>query len=58
MNRPIPIVLIVLLLYIAAPPLLDWVTEPSGAWYKPFGFWLLVIVIAFVVQARTRDHDA
>lgn len=58
MSRPIPIILILLLTYIVAPPLLDWVTSPSGVWYKPFIVWLLVVIIAFVVQARSGGDDS
>ena len=58
MTRPIPVILILLLSYILAPPLLEWVTEPTGGWYKPFAIWLIVVVVAFVVQARNTDNDA
>lgn len=58
MTRPIPIILILLLTYIVAPPLLNWITAPTGAWYKPFLIWLIVVVVAFVVQARSGQDDA
>ncbi len=49
----LPIVLAVLLTYIVVPPLLNWITDPTGVWYKPFVIWLLIIAVAFTIQLRS-----
>ena len=50
MNNPSPLVYLALVAYILAPTLTGWVMDPAGEWYRPFGIWLLVVVIAFFVQ--------
>ena len=57
MIKQRPIILIVLLLYILTPGLLQWITDPEGAWYRPFIVWLSVIAIAFIVQVREESND-
>ena len=55
MNHQRPLLLLVLLAYIFSPILLGWVTNPSGVWYKPYIVWMLVVVVAFVVQTRKKS---
>ena len=50
MNKPSPLVYMALVAYIFAPTLIGWVMNPHGEWYRPFGLWLLVVVVAFCVQ--------
>jgi hypothetical protein len=50
MNKPSPLVYLALVGYICAPSLTGWVMNPNGQWYRPFGIWLLVVVVAFLVQ--------
>ena len=50
MHKPSPLVYLALVAYICAPSLTDWVMDPHGEWYRPFGIWLLVVVVAFFVQ--------
>lgn len=57
MNTQRPLLLIVLLAYIFMPTFYGWVTDAAGAWYKPFVIWALVVVIAYVIQARRPQND-
>ena len=57
MNRSLPLILLLLLAYIATPLMLNWVTDPKGVWYKPFIIWLAVIVVAFIVERRASHDD-
>ncbi len=56
MNSLRLVILLLLLAYIFLPTLLDWVISPDGAWYRPFGVWLLVIFVAFVLHLRHKRH--
>jgi hypothetical protein len=60
MNNQRLVILLLLVAYIFSPSLFDWIVNPEGAWYRPYIAWLLVIVIAFVMQLRRnklRDLD-
>lgn len=51
-TRYFPVLLLILLAYIVAPSLWQWVNEPQGVWYRPFLIWIGVIVAAFLIQER------
>lgn len=58
MTRQRPLLLLILVLYIFSPTLFSWVIDPTGAWYRPFIIWLIVIIIAFFIQKnRNSSHD-
>lgn len=57
MNRQRPLILILLVVYIFLPTAFNWVTDPTGAWYKPFVIWFLVIIGAFLLQKRKAPND-
>ena len=57
MNSERPLLLIVLVIYIFSPTLFSWVVNPNGAWYRPYLIWLLVVVIAYVLQGRKKKND-
>lgn len=57
MNRQRPLILIALLAYIFLPTIFDWVTTAERAWYRPFIVWLVVVVVAFLLQSRHADND-
>ena len=58
MNNPSPLVYLALVAYIFAPSLIGWVMDPQGAWYRPFGVWLLVVAIAYLVQKYKSKRTA
>lgn len=59
MTRQRPLLLLILVVYIFSPTLFSWIIDPTGAWYRPFIIWLIVIIIAFFIQKnRNRSHDA
>lgn len=54
------VILLLLLAYIFSPTVFSWILAPNGAWYRPYIVWVVVIVIAFVMQWRrykVRDLD-
>lgn len=58
MNSPRLIILLLLIAYIFAPTLINWIINPEAAWYRPFLVWMLVIVVALVVQLkRKKFHE-
>lgn len=58
MTRQRPLLLLILVVYIFSPTLFSWIINPTGAWYRPFIIWLIVIIIAFFIQKnRNTNHD-
>lgn len=57
MNKQRPLLLLVLVAYMFSPALYGWIINPAGAWYKPYIIWAMVIVVAYVVQNRSKTHD-
>ena len=57
MNRQRPLLLLVLVGYIFSPTLYGWVIDPAGVWYKPYIIWAMVVVAAYIVQSRRKQHD-
>lgn len=54
MNNQRLVILLLLIGYIFSPTLFTWIVNPEGAWYRPYVIWVLVIVIAFVIQLRRK----
>lgn len=57
MNKQRPLVLLILVVYIFSPTIFSWVINPDGAWYRPYIIWLLVIIIAYILQGRKKTND-
>lgn len=61
MNNQRLVILLLLIAYIFSPTLFTWIINPEGAWYRPYIIWVLVIIIAFVMQLRKKPsmgrHD-
>lgn len=58
MNNQRLVILLLLIAYIFSPTLFSWIINPEGAWFRPYVAWVVVIVIAYLVQARKkRSHD-
>lgn len=54
--RTRPLVLLLLVLYILSPSLFSWMVSPQAAWYRPYIIWVLIIVIAFLLQDRSQSN--
>ncbi|ACE84229.1 hypothetical protein [Cellvibrio japonicus] len=60
MNNQRLVILLLLVAYIFSPSVFNWIVAPDGAWYRPYIAWVMIIVIAFIMQLRrhkTRDVD-
>src|SRR6187431_740247 len=58
MNNQRLVILLLLVAYIFSPSLFNWIINPEGAWYRPYIVWVVVIVIAFIMQLRhKKSHD-
>lgn len=57
MSRQKPLLILALLFYIIAPSLFEWMSAIEGHWYRPFIIWLVIIVIAYLVQMRDKSDD-
>ena len=38
------------------PAIMDWWIDATGAWYRPYLLWLILIVVTFILQSQ-RDAD-
>jgi energy-coupling factor transporter transmembrane protein EcfT len=56
MNSQRLVILLLVIAYIFSPTLFDWIINPEGAWYRPFIIWVVVIIIAFVMQIRRKKY--
>ncbi len=56
MNNQRLVILFLLIAYIFSPTLFDWIINPEGAWYRPYIIWVIVIVIAFIMQIRRKNY--
>ncbi|HCS64222.1 MAG TPA: hypothetical protein DIW64_09155 [Cellvibrio sp.] len=56
MNNQRLVILLLLVAYIFSPSLFNWIINPEGAWYRPYIVWVIVIVIAFVMQIRRKNY--
>ena len=57
MSHQRPLLLLMLIIYIFSPTLFSWVIAPNGVWYRPYLLWILVIIVAYIVQGRDNKHD-
>lgn len=58
MNNQRLVILLLVVAYIFSPSLFDWIINTDGAWYRPYIVWVIVIVIAFIIQTRRKKyHD-
>jgi len=56
MNNQRLVILLLLIAYIFSPTLFNWIINPDGAWYRPYIVWVVVIVIAFIMQIRRKNY--
>jgi hypothetical protein len=50
------VLILVVGIYLFSPAIMDWWTDPNGAWYRPYLLWLILIVVTFILQSQ-RDAD-
>jgi hypothetical protein len=36
--------------------IMDWWIDATGAWYRPYLLWLILIVVTFILQSQ-KDAD-
>ena len=58
MNHQRLIILLLLIAYLFSPSLFTWIISPSGAWYRPYIFWMGLILVTFIFQwQRKKPHN-
>ncbi len=58
MNHQRLIILLLLIVYLFTPSLFTWIISPNGAWYRPYLFWMAVILVTFTFQMfRKKPHN-
>lgn len=57
MKRQRPLLLLLLAAYIFAPTFFNWVIKPEGGWYRPYIIWLIVVVVAYLLQDKKQPQD-
>ncbi|MBN8430717.1 hypothetical protein JF535_07620 [Microbulbifer salipaludis] len=55
-NRTL-LILLVLVGYVFSPTVFTWMINPTGAWYRPFILWFVLILLAIVIQRRRKPDD-
>mgnify|MGYP000104847075 CR=1 FL=1 len=53
---PLIVLILVVGIYLFSPAIMDWWIEPTGAWYRPYLLWLILIVVTFILQSQ-KDAD-
>ncbi|MCB1868319.1 MAG: UTP--glucose-1-phosphate uridylyltransferase [Gammaproteobacteria bacterium] len=51
------ILLLLFMLFLFASPFTSWWATGQYAWFLPYIFWLMVILIAAWLHFRFRNHD-
>ena len=41
---------------LGTPSRMDWWIDATGAWYRPYLLWLILIVVTFILQSQ-KDAD-
>lgn len=55
-NRTL-LILLLLVGYVFSPTVFTWMINPTGAWYRPFILWLVLILLALIIQLRRKFDD-
>lgn len=50
------VLILVVGIYLFSPAIMDWWIASDGAWYRPYGLWLILIVVTFILQSGS-DAD-
>jgi len=50
------VLLLVVGIYLFSPAIMDWWINATGAWYRPYLRWLILIVVTFILQSQ-KDAD-
>jgi hypothetical protein len=50
------VLLLVVGIYLFSPAIMDWWIDATGAWYRPYLLWLILIVVTFILQSQ-KDAD-
>ena len=50
------LLLMIFILFFFEPVLTDWTGQ--GAWYRPYGAWLAIIVVAYTAQYWGRKRGS
>ena len=43
------VLLLVVGIYLFSPAIMDWWIDATGAWYRPYLLWLILIVVTFIL---------
>lgn len=50
------ILLLLFALFLLLSPLLNWWAADDSPWYAPYLIWSVIIVLAFILQRRSRRN--
>ncbi len=51
------ILLFVFVIFLVSPAIIDWWLSPTGAWYRPYALWLLLIGASIWLQRWQEDDE-
>lgn len=52
MNISPSLLLLMLVIFVFAPSIQEWITQGGTAWYRPYQVWLVVIIFIYWSQRR------
>jgi len=45
-------------IFLFSPVIIDWWLEPTGAWYRPYAIWLILIGISIFLNSFSFNQSA
>lgn len=49
--------LMLVAVFMISPAVMDWWLDDTGAWYKPFAIWLLLIALYIGINHKGRKDE-
>ncbi|MDB2384565.1 hypothetical protein N9V90_01840 [Endozoicomonas sp.] len=51
------VLLLIIGIYLFSPAIMNWWIHFGERWYQPWVLWLILVIIAFVLQPRGKADD-
>lgn len=48
------VLLLMVIIYLLSPSIMDWWIDSDAIWYRPYVYWLIMIVATLILQGK---HD-
>lgn len=51
------ILVFVFAVFLFSPVIIDWWLEPTGAWYRPYAIWLILIGVSIFLNSFSLSQN-